>query len=689
MSGYTYITDMLIDGLGVTLLNSVWQGLVIALVLAGLLRIFPKAWVQLKYWLSVTALVGLLFWTGYTFIQELTPEVTGTSFHSTEVFTLTLSETPINITEWNLISGLQAQLNLWLTEMHPYMDTLVVIWVIGVMLFLLRLQGSMIYLKRLQVMGTQPVSIFWQHKVNLLSDQLGIHKKIKIVESAIATVPMVIGHFKPMILIPVGMLTGLSTKEVEAILVHELAHIKRVDYLINIIQTVIESLLFFNPAVWWISQAIRKHREHCCDDIAVRYCGNQLEYANALTNLGAWSLKTPALGMGLFKNKNELLMRIKRLVCPQVGERTIKEKYVPATVLMLTVLCLTWYSHKVQAHIVMEAPSTKLADFQFTQQVNDTVPANQEEELPPMDPELVEDEPLTDEELNYNIDVHVAVPDIEVEIPDMDVLVTPPVPEFDQSIVITPFVMPDMAMAPFTQLDMDMHELMDLEQVTNAIVDMQVHYDDTTRERIRRALEAQREALEQVREAQVKAMEAAREQLKMSRQSEKPEDLTEEEWEMAKRQIERAEREVERAMKESQHALERAFEEEQQFAFHGRMEQFDREHAARIKSIQKHINRMAMEEDRIQKSIEKAQRNASRFYHSSPHPMSGKESQLRHKLLQDGLIDDYNSDISLNFTRNQVKINGVKLEGKMKEKYRELLDEMYGKNSTGSLEFED
>ena len=182
-------------------------------------------------------------------------------------------------------------------------------------------------------------------------DRMGIAIPVKLVESKLADVPMVIGHLKPVVLIPFGMLTGLTVKEVEAILAHELAHIKRYDYLINIVQTLVESLLFFNPAVWWISHLIRKNREHCCDDIAVRYCGNQLIYANALSNLGAWSLKSPVLGMGLFKNQNELLMRIKRLVYPQGGNRTVKEKLIPGIVLAMTVLFLSWYSLKVQAQL--------------------------------------------------------------------------------------------------------------------------------------------------------------------------------------------------------------------------------------------------------------------------------------------------------------------------------------------------
>ena len=96
-----------------------------------------------------------------------------------------------------------------------------------------------------------------------------ISRPVRLLESAIAEVPVVIGYLKPVILIPAGLLANLPVDQVEAILLHELAHIRRADYLVNLLQTMVESLLFYHPAVWWISHVIRTEREHCCDDFVL------------------------------------------------------------------------------------------------------------------------------------------------------------------------------------------------------------------------------------------------------------------------------------------------------------------------------------------------------------------------------------------------------------------------------------
>jgi beta-lactamase regulating signal transducer with metallopeptidase domain len=689
----TYISDLLIDAIGITLINSIWQGLVVLMILYLLLQVVPKSKVQFKYWLSVTALTGILFWSGYTFFNEVlpVPESEGAVLSNPE--RINLAHASQTLMEFSAVSTFKEQLGQWTFWLQPHMDTIVVIWLAGVMLFLIRLQGSVYYLRRLQSIGTQKVSPGWQLKIEELSDRLGITKRVQAYESTIAGIPMVIGHLKPVILIPAGMLSGLQPKEIEAILAHELAHVKRFDYLINMVQTVVESMLFFNPAVWWISHTIRKHREHCCDDVAVKYCGNQLEYANALSNLGAWSLKTPALGMGLFKNKNELLMRIKRLVYPQTGSRTLKEKLIPGVILMLTLMCFTWYSHKVQAQLA-PVPQPALADFGETvvapgkEQVLDTIPEEQEA-LPPMEPV-----PQTDdswfEDPEIEVEVEVTPPEFHVQPPVEEFFGYTAIPDVDElvelSLSLSPYI--DLDINPMVDSQVD--PWVDMEVIEQVIAQAQFQFNDTTRERIREALEAQRDALEKAREEQSRALEQARAQLQESLKADRPEDLTEEEWAMAKEQIARAEKSVAQAMRQSEKALERALA-AQELEFH-QAERFARNHHgithAHKERIQRQVERVASEQARIQREVARAHGNAALHrYGSSMH--SGKEAQLRRTLKEDGLIDSFNSDISLSFTKSQIKINGVKLQGTVKEKYREVLDDMYGRNSTGELEFKD
>jgi len=704
----SYISDPLIQGIGATLVHSIWQGLLVALLLRLALYLMPQSRVQLKYWLSVTALTAVVFWAGYTFNHQVFTTTGNPVVTENHAFDLAFSSEALHSStgvQINILNELLTKIEL---ASAPYHNTMVVIWVIGVVFFLIRLQGSIFYLQRMKQVGVKPVPTQWQQKVQFLSQRLGIRDQVRIVESKLAEVPMVIGHLKPVILIPVGMINGLSVAEVEAILTHELAHIKRYDYLVNIVQTVIESLLFFNPAVWWISQTIRKSREHCCDDLAVKYCGDQLVYANALSNLGAWSLKTPALSMGLFKNKNELLMRIKRLVYPQVGNQTVKERLFPGLVLTLTVLCLSWYSHRVQAQLVPDVAPHRIDQSPPTAvqpdpvPVTDSIPAEIQEEIvevfPPEEP--VEDFEHeyhweTDLDIDVDVDLETFGPEIEIHRDfgdyQTDVIVTPPVIEerfiLPPSVVAVPEVFAEVS---DVLLDLDVEVFADPEQFEHVVEDFQIHLDDTTRERIMQALEEQRAALERAREEQTLALEKAREQLRKSLEGDRPEDLTEEEWEMAKREIERAELSLEQAMRSSERALERALQ-DQDSEFHRELRHAALEaekNSLVIRKQLKHVNKEQLERQLAEAQVmARVHQDANAFQHQINHKNSGAESKLRKFLWKDGLIDDYDSDICLVFSRSQIKVNGVKLEGEVKQKYRDLLNDMYGENSTGSLTF--
>ncbi len=133
---------------------------------------------------------------------------------------------------------------------------------------------------------------------------------MRLLASASATVPFVVGWLRPVVLVPAALLTGLHPAEVEAIFAHELAHIRRHDFLVNLLQNVVETLLFYHPAVWWMSAQIRMEREHCCDDVAAAVCGGALDYARALVAL---ERLRPATGLMVAASGGSLLERIRRL----------------------------------------------------------------------------------------------------------------------------------------------------------------------------------------------------------------------------------------------------------------------------------------------------------------------------------------------------------------------------------------
>jgi bla regulator protein blaR1 len=136
----------------------------------------------------------------------------------------------------------------------------------------------LMYIEILRNRHLHSLSIEWQSRMNLYKNRLRINKAVELSESALVAVPMVVGWLKPLILIPVGTVNKMSVPQVEAILAHELAHIAGRDYVLNIIQTLVEILFYYHPAVWWISANIRAERENRCDDIAIRLCGNSLTF---------------------------------------------------------------------------------------------------------------------------------------------------------------------------------------------------------------------------------------------------------------------------------------------------------------------------------------------------------------------------------------------------------------------------
>ena len=165
---------------------------------------------------------------------------------------------------------------------------MVAAWLLGVCVFSLRLVLGWVAIERLKRVEVRPVGgDLCRRDRRPGAARLGISRPVRLLESALAEVPAVIGCLKPIILLPVQACTGLPAEQLEAILAHELAHIKRCDYAVNCVQVVVETLLFYHPAVWWMSRAIRRERERCCDDVAVSLCGDRFVYVKALTAMEA------------------------------------------------------------------------------------------------------------------------------------------------------------------------------------------------------------------------------------------------------------------------------------------------------------------------------------------------------------------------------------------------------------------
>jgi len=197
------------------------------------------------------------------------------------------------------------------------MPWLVMAWFAGTLIFWMRLTGGWVVAARMRSMLVRPASKEWQQKLDALKARLRISRPVRLFTSALVQVPTVVGWLRPVVLVPVGALAGLPPEHIEALLAHELAHIRRHDYLVNMLQSIAEALLFYHPAVWWISSHIRNERENCCDDVAVEISGDAFAYARALADL---EQHRPAhLNPALAANGGSLPDRIARLLgsaCP-------------------------------------------------------------------------------------------------------------------------------------------------------------------------------------------------------------------------------------------------------------------------------------------------------------------------------------------------------------------------------------
>ena len=187
-------------------------------------------------------------------------------------------------------------------------------WAAGVLLLFVRLVGGWRRVRRLQRTALATSVSAWQTAGDRLASRLGLTRRISIVDSGVVETPTVVGWLRPVVLMPVAALANLTPFQVDAILAHELAHVRRHDFLVNLLQTVAETVLFYHPAVWWISGRIRAERELCCDDIVVDVCGDAAGYAAALTELEIRRISAEPQALAMAATSGSLLERVRRLL---------------------------------------------------------------------------------------------------------------------------------------------------------------------------------------------------------------------------------------------------------------------------------------------------------------------------------------------------------------------------------------
>lgn len=308
MNNLSWLSASTMNSLGWALLHFLWQGTALAALAAAAMAVSRRA--SVRYMIGVGALVLMLLAPLATFAFYSEQNSGGAE---------AVMSSPLVAVTWptardRAVTGGPAASSPARPQGRPAMSAipwLVEAWLLGVAFFSLRTAGGFLLLERERRKRSFTASPRILEICYTLQDLLGLKRAIEYCECAWLQAPAVIGWFRPMVLLPVNALTGLSEEQLQMVIAHELAHIRRFDLFVNVFQVCVETLLFYHPAVWWLNKKVRAERENCCDDVAIEICGNALEYARALALMEEWR-SAPVLAMAA--NRGPLTERIVRVL---------------------------------------------------------------------------------------------------------------------------------------------------------------------------------------------------------------------------------------------------------------------------------------------------------------------------------------------------------------------------------------
>jgi beta-lactamase regulating signal transducer with metallopeptidase domain len=326
------VSEQVIHSLGWTIVHSLWQATLAAGLFFLLMLLLRKSSSRLRYYTGILTLLLVVVMAAVTFVGTYNSYSSGLTAAAKTEKAVTAAA-GVGQEGASLLTVLQEYFN-------QHMPLIVGIWLLGVLVLVLRLAGGFLLNARIKAKHTAEAPPYWQARLKILARKINLRKTVLLKESALARLPMTIGYLKPIVFVPMGLLTGLPQDQVEALLAHELAHIARSDYLVNIFQSVVDIVFFYHPAVHWISSFVRHEREHCCDDMAVVTMGNSRSFARALANIYSWGFARPGFAMNLARNEHKLFHRIRRITKMKNRGTTSVQGLVVACVLGL--LCIAF-----------------------------------------------------------------------------------------------------------------------------------------------------------------------------------------------------------------------------------------------------------------------------------------------------------------------------------------------------------
>lgn len=340
--------SIVVERVGWVLLHSVWQFALLAILSALVIRSLQQSSANIRYSFLVFAMASVVFCPVVTWYLQgpvvtvanefalnaklprteplgqaaLLPQVAKVEqvekpIESPErdpkslavVASHSISEQPLSaIAKLDYLRAL----NYLRATVRPWLYWIVAIWSLGVVVCAARPALSWLAIQEMRRNGTTPVSEEMLEGMRRVARKLGVTRSVQLFQSTRVQVPVVLGYLRPMILLPVSLLSSMPLSQLEAILAHELAHVRRHDFLVNLLQTVVETLFFYHPAVWWLSHRIRIEREHCCDDLVIVVFENRVEYGRALVAIEQLRGQCGVLALGV--SDGSMLARIRRIV---------------------------------------------------------------------------------------------------------------------------------------------------------------------------------------------------------------------------------------------------------------------------------------------------------------------------------------------------------------------------------------
>jgi len=344
-----------------TLIHFCWQAAVIAGLYAIAARAAEHRTSQFRYVLALFAMFACLVAGIFTFAYESSRGVDASAQYMAATSASRTGDFPRSAEPGVTPNpGLVIQSEPTASAAPAFMLWIDCLWVVGVFGLALRHLGGWLLISRLRRQALQPAPAETQHQFARIATAFGLGKRVALRISGAIAGPVTVGAFRSMVLLPLTAVTGLSNDELEVVLAHELAHVRRADFMWNVLQSVVETLFFFHPAVWWISNRVRQERELCCDDMALEICPDPVVYANALFRLEQQRATRMHLAMALdgHQPRTTLRNRIARILGePEVTQKSARPVSLAAVAASAIVLAISAPQlvaglHPVQAETV-------------------------------------------------------------------------------------------------------------------------------------------------------------------------------------------------------------------------------------------------------------------------------------------------------------------------------------------------